>query len=287
MKIFDTHVHYNLEPILDDWERYWQAAQNCGVAKAAVIGTNLETSRQAVALAAKKPEALIASIGLHPENAEAWLRESDGDLEAATTKMREDVAQLQQLSQKATFAAWGEIGLDFFRLNHEGKPWELTRQLQVAVLREQLNLARGSGKAVIFHVRDDEQFYDLPEGAQQTLLSLISELDYTNEPMIFHCFSGSRAYLEKVLALPRSMVSFAGNVTFKSAHQLRELAALVPAKRLLVETDSPFLAPEPKRGQFCQPAFIVHTARLLSEKCGADLAQVYQNSLAIFGQSEV
>ncbi len=286
MKIFDTHVHYNLEPIFDDWERYLRAAQNSGVAKAAVIGTNFETSQRAVELAAKCPDVLVAAVGLHPENAALWLATSDDSVEAATAKMQASVDQLRQWSQ-AQFAAWGEIGLDFFRVDRQDQTWERQRKLQIELLRAQLELARGGGKPVIFHVRDDEKFYDSPEGAQQTLLRVIEELDFSGESMIFHCFSGSRAYLEKVLALPRSYVSFAGNVTFKSAHSLRELAALVPAERLLVETDSPFLAPEPKRGQFCQPAFIAHTARLLSEKCGADLAQVYQNSLAIFGQDEV
>jgi len=229
---------------------------------------------------------LSAAIGYHPDYAEDISQQVDSELVIDGRIWEKVIDSLEAVASKYEWDACGEIGLDYFRLQSHNHQDDGRRLTQKRLFQEQLIWAASRHKPIILHVRDQAQRYLDETGAYLETLQLVEEYA-PEETIIFHCFSGAPEYLARILRLPRSRVSFAGNVTFKSAQNLRELARMVPADRLLIETDAPFLSPEPKRGQPCLPEFIVHTAELLQEQLGVDLEQVYRNSLAIFRPDEL
>lgn len=284
-KIFDTHVHYNLTPLSNHAEQYRQAAIAKGVARACVVGTDLDYSRAALQLRSLYPDYFSASIGLHPDVATDLCTAANYDCERIATQLTTKMTTFADLVGQSP-DAWGEIGLDFFHLDRTSPHYEIIKATQEDLFVRQLRMVATSKKPIILHLRDLPKFYDDPASAYQTALRLLC--DYVPEyTLIFHCFSGSADYLDQVLSFSHSYVSFAGNLTFKSATALRDLAARVPRTRLLLETDAPFLSPEPVRGRICEPEFIAHTATFASTRLGVDLDQVYQNSLAIFRPNEV
>jgi TatD DNase family protein len=286
--IFDSHCHYNLPPIVTHLEAAIMRARANEVTGAVVVGTDLATSARALALKTAQPNFLRASLGLHPEN--ACLVQSDLGATTASTKII-SVAEAEQLIEKFTLL-WqrsaaqadglGEIGLDFFHLDKKAVDFSQLKERQLMLLRAQLRLGRNQRWPIILHVRDQTCDLRDPNNAYGLILKVLEQEKMLKQQLIFHCFSGTRDYLHAVLALPKAYISFAGNITFKNAVNLRELLKAVPPTRLLLETDAPFLSPEPKRGQNCEPWYITLTAQKMSE-LGVDLNQVYQNSLDIFG----
>jgi TatD DNase family protein len=234
---------------LDDPSGAVARAREAGVDRIVAIGSGLASARTTLGLASRE-EGVFAALGVHPHQA------ADG----------ESLAELAALVDRDT-AAVGEIGLDFFR---DYAP----RDDQRRVFSEQLRLADDLGKTVIVHSRaaDDET------GA------LLEDFGGT---VVLHCFS-SPGLLP--VALERGYyVSFAGNVTYPKAAELREAATRVPSKRILAETDCPYLAPQPVRGQTNEPAYVVHTVSALAEARGEDVAelarQIDANAAAAFGLS--
>ncbi len=287
MPIFDTHCHYNLNPLVDMPDVYLKAAQQAGVAGAVVVGTNTYSNREALRLRQKYPDYFRASLGLHPENVEELWHHNGQNVEQTRRALTSELSELATITSITEFDAWGEIGLDFFHADKKSGDFATLKQLQLELLQSQLEFAGADKRPIILHVRDQDLDVDSSESAYHLILQTIKEMKLEQKTLIFHCFSGSEAYLKQVLELPHAYVSFAGNLTFKSAHELRALAKMVPAERLLLETDAPFLSPEPCRGQFCQPEFIKHTAELAHEQLGVDLEQVYRNSVAIFGENKL
>ncbi len=278
MQLFDTHSHYNLDPIYSNYITLMQQAQHIGITKSMVVGTDFHTSQKAIELKQAHPDFFLASIGLHPSN----INEEIVANSQAPNSITNLVNNITNLMSTSEFDAYGELGLDFFRLDKKQPVFEKIMTAQLDVLRQQLRFIVNQPKAVIIHVRDD---FCQPEdhlNAYHLILKTIHEEKAQNLKTIFHCFSGNQAYLAQVLTLPQSYISFAGNLTFKSAHQLRQCFVQVPVNRLLLETDSPFLSPEPKRGQYCQPSFLKWTAEYSSKQLNADLLQIYQNSIGIF-----
>lgn len=266
MPIFDTHSHYNLEPIFADWQDLAQRAQKAGVQKSVVVGTNIASSLVAANLREKMPDFFLAAIGIHPE-----------EIENATAEL----AAFSQCNLEK-FAAYGEIGLDFYHLDRQVANFSQIVAKQKQLLQAQLQFALKNPKPIILHLRDDFVDLDSQTNAYGLILKIIAQTQVAQLPLVFHCFSGDETYLRRVLSLPQSYISFAGNLTFKNAGNLQKLASLVPAERLLLETDAPFLSPVPKRGQFCQPEFIAHTANFAAANLNVSLAQVYRNSCRLF-----
>ncbi len=233
--MIDTHAH--LDACADRPSAVVARARLAGVTRILTVGTTLEGCRAALAIAEREDD-VYAILGIHPH-------------EAATP----DANRLRDLA--ALFAsdkavAVGETGLDYFR---DYAPREAQRRL----LQRQLELAADLDLPVVVHTRaaDDDTAAALADFAGTVVL---------------HCFS-SPALLEP--ALERGWyVSFAGNVTFPKAPELREAAARVPADRILAETDSPYLAPQPRRGRPNEPAFVVHTLATLAEVRGEDAAEL-------------
>ncbi|MDQ2898074.1 MAG: TatD family hydrolase [Actinomycetota bacterium] len=206
------------------------AAREVGVSRMVTVGTDAESCRMALAAAEQFP-GVSAAIGRHPNSTTGF-----GDA---------DLADLQELAAHECCVAIGETGLDYYR---DGAPAEDQRR----AFRAQIELARSTAKPLIIHTRaaDDE-----------TLELLDAHADGVR--VILHCFSMADR-VEQCLSHPDWWFSFAGNSTYPKAEDLRLAALRVPAERMLVETDAPYLAPQTVRGQRNQPSYVVHTAQAMA-----------------------
>ena len=244
--MIDTHAH--LEACADPPSALVARARTAGVTRILAVGSTIESCRSALA-AAEAEEGVFAILGVHPHEAA-----SEGDR----------LGELAALLAHPRAVAVGETGLDFYR-DHA------PRERQLEVFDAELELARGHGKPVVIHTR----------AADKETVRVLERFDGT---VVLHCFS-SAALLP--VALERGYyVSFAGNVTFPNASELRVAATQVPADRLLAETDTPYLAPQPVRGRPNEPANVVHTLAVLAEAREIDRAeleaQIDANATAAF-----
>jgi TatD DNase family protein len=248
--VIDSHAH--LDMIERPTTEVVADAEHAGVHRVLTIGIDGSSCRAALQLAEDFPQVRVA-IGRHP-NAAAGFDDADR-------------AELAALAAHQDCAAIGETGLDYYR---EGAP----KPDQARAFTAQLELARELDKPVVIHTRAAED---------DTLDLLATHADGLR--VILHCFSMPDR-LDECLARGY-WISFAGNVTFPKAPELREAAARVPADRLLVETDSPFLAPQPVRGKPNEPRHVVATARVVAEARGVPFAtveaDVERNAAALFG----
>lgn len=248
--MIDSHTHLELcEP--SDAELV-AAATAAGVTRILTVGIDGASSRAALAAAEAFPQ-VFAAVGRHPNAAKGF---DDADL-----------AELRALAAHERCLAIGETGLDFYR---EGAP----REDQERAFAAQIALARETGKPLVIHSRAAEQ---------DTLDQLDAEA--RDVRVIMHCFSMPERLQE---CLSRGYeISFAGNVTYKSAAELAEAARLVPEERLLVETDAPYLTPQAVRRERNQPAFVAHTLAFIAEQRGVLVAEldaaVERNAARVFG----
>jgi TatD DNase family protein len=240
-------THAHLDASADPADVLVERAREVGVTRIVSVGTHAESWRETLAIA-ERNEGVFAALGIHPHEA------ADGDVDALRNALAHPKA-----------VAVGETGLDYYR---DYAP----RDDQWRLFEAQLALAAELGKPVVIHTR----------AADSDTASVLAGFDGT---VVMHAFS-SPPLLEP--ALERGWyVSFAGNVTFKHAHDLRAVAFAVPADRLLAETDSPFLAPEPRRGRPNEPANIVHTIAALAHARNEDAEelarQIHENATRCFG----
>jgi TatD DNase family protein len=246
--MIDTHAH--LDACADEPAAVLARAREAGVGRVISVGSGLESCRATLAIA-EQADGVFAALGIHPHQA--------ADDDAAR------LDELRALLHDPKAVAVGETGLDFFR---DYAPHDR----QHALFAAQLDLAAELGKPVVIHSRD----------ADDATAAALAGFAGT---VVLHCFS-SAALLP--VALERGyFVSFAGNVTYPTAEELRAAAARVPADRLLVETDSPYLAPQPVRGHRNEPANVVHTLAVLAAVRAVDhdelAAQIDDNARAAFG----
>ncbi|HEV2757468.1 MAG TPA: TatD family hydrolase [Actinomycetota bacterium] len=234
---FDSHCHlFDVEGEPGDVA---QRAAAAGVTGMLVCGTDVATSERAAELA--ELPGVWAAAGLHPTSAKEWTDEVAGRIETLLARGR--------------VVAVGESGLDMY--------WDTSYlDLQREVFEAHIRWAKEHDKALVIHTRESI------DEALQTLEDVSPP-----ERFVFHCWSGDAARMERALDLG-AYVSFAGNVTFKSAGALRELAARVPEERLLVETDSPYLAPVPHRGKPNEPAHCALVGAAVAEARGEPLERV-------------
>lgn len=241
MELFDSHCHVD-EPKFDaDREDALRRMLEKGVTRYAVIGSDMETSRHAADFAASHA-GCYAAVGFHPHEAK---RMQEKDLEVLADWLKEEKV-----------VALGEIGLDYY---YDLSP----RDVQIEVCEKQLNLAWQLDVPVAFHVRD----------AHQDMLELLKKHRQNLTGGIIHCFSGSWEIAREYLKLGY-YISFAGPVTFKKAPKLQEAALRVPGDRLLIETDSPYLAPEPVRGRRNEPANVYYVAEKVAALRGESLEEL-------------
>lgn len=235
----DSHAHIDGEEFDADRDGVVARAREAGVRAILNVGTgdpHAGNFVRAVAVA-EKYEGVHAAVGVHPHDA----------------KLYDEAAErlLLEFVRSKRVVALGEIGLDY---HYDNSP----REVQHGVFGRQLRLARQEGLPVIIHSRDADD---------DTLEILRAEYAGTERGGVMHCFGGGPELAEGALGLG-FYISFAGNVTFKKADALREVARTVPLERLLVETDCPYLAPVPHRGRRNEPAYVVETARFLADLRG-------------------
>ncbi len=243
----DTHCHLDLEQFDSDREAVLERAQSAGVERILIPSLSLKTSRAVVELVHKASgrPSLYAAAGVHPTEAGTWEDTTREELKALVTAE----------ASKTQIAAIGEIGLDYY--------WNTDPPgLQKKVLQEQLALAGEAGLPVLLHMREAG---DAPAGPCSTdLMSLLWEWVTTlkasknplaERPGVLHSFSGSLEMAQEAIELGFD-IGVSGPVTFKNARQRQEIVAALPLDRLLTETDAPFLAPHPHRGQRNEPAYV-------------------------------
>ncbi|AVX29654.1 TatD DNase family protein [Carboxydocella thermautotrophica] len=233
LKIFDTHAHLDDRKYDQDREEMLQRAREAGVERIVNVGYDLSSSRRSLALA-EKYDFIYAAVGIHPHD--------------SATANEDTWKQLLELAAHPKVVALGEMGLDYYR---DLSP----RPVQQGVFAHQMELAQQVGKPVIIHDRD----------AHADLLAMVKESRIGEKNGgVFHCFSGSWEMAKVCLDLG-FYISIAGPVTFHNARKLTEVAAKVPLERLLIETDAPYLTPEPYRGKRNESAYVVWVLRKIAE----------------------
>lgn len=238
--MIDSHCHLTDPRLLGQINQVLSRAAAAGVGRMITIGTNLEDARAAVALCERYPQ-LRAGIGIHPNYCnEAQLGQLD---------------EIRRLQTHPSVVALGEMGLDYH--------YDMAdRARQRTFFETQLSLATELKRNVIIHSR---------EAADDTLAILRS---FPGVLAVFHCFTGTVAEAEAILSAGH-WISYTGVITFKKNDGLRECVRLTPRDRLMVETDAPYLSPEPVRNQKTnEPAFVMHTAAVVAKVWGMDLAEV-------------
>jgi TatD DNase family protein len=245
----DSHCHLQMG---DGADALIERAQVAGVTRFLVPGTTLRDSAAAAELAASR-DGVWAAVGVHPHEAKDFDPDRDG-------------AAFEELARRPKVAAVGEIGLDF---HYDHSP----RETQIAVLEWMLDCAERIGLPVILHNRES--------GAE--MLALLERRGPRENAGVFHSFTEDAEFGRAALALGY-LVSYSGMITFRAAENIRASAAGLPLDRMLVETDSPFLAPVPHRGESCEPAFVVETAKKLAEIKGVSLDAVAAATTANFGR---
>ena len=259
MKFIDSHCHIDGEQFDADREEIIQNALKAGVRAMLNVGTGTprEDSFEKTVELAEKHESVFASVGIHPHDASEYTDE---------VEMR--LITLARSSRKVI--AWGEIGLDFY---YDHSP----REIQEKVFRRQIHVARELALPIIIHSRDADRL------TVEILREECSDKDFRGG--IMHCFGGTPEMAEDLMKIG-FLISFAGNVTFKKAENLRDSARVVPFEKLLIETDCPFLTPIPFRGKRNEPARVVETAKFLADFYGISLEKLAnhttENFLALF-----
>ncbi|MDD4317879.1 MAG: TatD family hydrolase [Victivallaceae bacterium] len=237
MELFDTHFHYSAELPPQEYRAQVEAPE---VRFLLAVGGNLEESRQARQFAVEVPDCWFAA-GIHPH---------------AAGKSALDLEPFEEFITHPRFAAVGELGLDFYYDNSE-------RSRQFKVLEQFLEKGLEWKRPVIIHLRDKDGIFSAYEEGWQ----IIREFTRSGGRGVVHCFSGTPAWAEKFLELGM-FLGVTGMVTFPKAHNIRETLRVIPLDRLLLETDSPYLAPVPFRGKVNHPGYLVPIAeKVADEKC--------------------
>lgn len=259
--VYDNHTHLEIAdgamPI--SVSEHLERAASVGVIGAVQVGTDVTTSRWSADVAAREPR-LLAAVALHPNEAP--------ELEA-TGRLDESLAVIDELAARPRVRAIGETGLDFYRTGEAGRP------AQFRSFEAHIDIAKRHGLAMQIH---DREAHD----------DVVSTLERVGAPerTVFHCFSGGEE-LARTAAEAGWYCSFAGNVTFKNAENLREALRVLPLERILVETDAPFLTPAPMRGRPNAPYLVPHTVRFMAETLELDVDELChtlaRNTVAVYG----
>lgn len=234
MDLIDSHAHIDVAEFDADREAMLERARAAGVGTILAIGNGPEIEKLGAAVPyAERHEWIYAAAGIHPHE--------------ARHATEAHYAELDRLARHPRVIAWGEIGLDY---HYDHSP----REVQARVFRRQLEGARAAKLPVIIHCRE----------AWPDCLQILQEAWRSSDlGGVFHCFSGSLEEARHGLDMG-FLVSFAGNISYPKAQGIRDVARQIPLDRLLVETDSPFLAPQPHRGKRNEPAFVVEVARTVA-----------------------
>ena len=254
--LIETHAHLYFDRFDEDRDAVIERAFDKGVRKIINIATDLDSSRRCIELA-EQHDGLFATVGIHPNDATK--------MDAAT------LHTLRELSRNPLVVAVGEIGMDFY--------WDTCPPaVQEQVFRAQIQLAKETDLPIVIHNRE----------AASEILRILKSEGADGLAGVFHCFSEDHQVAQEVLELGFH-ISFTGNLTFKKS-QLPRVAEMIPLDRLLLETDCPFLSPEPRRGRRNEPAHVVYIAERLAEIKGLPVSEIAKattaNAIRLFGLGE-
>lgn len=251
--LYDTHCHINFKAFAKDGDEVIRRALDNNIGMI-IVGSQYSTSERAVEYANKySHEPVYAAAGLHPIHLVEMAVEEEGEkfVSRAEKFDREKYRELVFTSNK--IVAIGECGLDYYRLP-ENIEFELIKNLQQQVFREQIELAMELNLPLILHCRGSE---NNPEDAYREMIEILQE--YPPARGVIHCFSSTDKIAEQFLNLG-FYIGFTGIITFKKRGDLREIIKKIPPDKILVETDAPYLAPEPRRGERNEPLFVKYVA---------------------------
>lgn len=258
MEFFDTHSHYNDEKFNEDREEIIKKIYEAGVTKAVVVGDNIINSQKAIELA-KKCDFLFCAVGIHP-------------CEIGETKEAID-KQIREIETLATYkknVAIGEIGLDYYWEKDEEK-----RKMQKYAFIEQVKLANKLNLPIIIHSRD----------AIMDTIEFLKGKTVSNKKGILHCCQLNKDLVKAGLEA-NFYISFAGSITFKNSKNAHQIINQVPEEKLLIETDAPYLSPEPNRGKRNDSRNLIHTAAKIAEIKGIPVEEIakktYENAKKIY-----
>ena len=257
----DSHAHLeivtNTDPDHPEIKRVLDEAASVGINRIVQVGYSAEQSEWSVRCAERWNSQVLAAVALHPNEA------------PVVDDLEKDLAVIDRLASHPRVRAIGETGLDFFRTE------PVLQDRQIYSFKRHIEIAKRHKKALVIHDRD----------AHRAVLDVL-ESEGAPDNTVFHCYSGDAEMAQECIE-KGYVLSFAGTVTFKNAPQLREAVKLVPPAQLLVETDSPFLAPMPHRGSLNTPAQIPHIVRFIAQERGDDLVELTMslsnNAERIFG----
>jgi TatD DNase family protein len=248
--LIDSHCHLEYKGLVEDQQAVLARAKDAGITGFLNISTRRREWHQVIATAAREDN-VWASIGIHPHEADAH-----ADLGAGA---------LLEAAAHPKVVGIGETGLDYYYD-------ESDRETQQALFRVHIGVARETGLPLIVHTRDAED---------DTARILAEEMGRGAFPALIHCFTASAEFAERMLDLGLT-ISLSGIVTFKNAKDVQAVAVKLPAGRMLLETDAPFLAPIPHRGRPCEPAFTADTARFVADLRAVSVEELAQTTTANF-----
>ena len=230
--MIDSHCHLDHEPLLSDLTNVLQRSKEVGIKKLLTISTSIESFSKVKEIV-KKDEIIFGTIGIHPHESDSNLISSD--------------EIIKSLNENSKIIGVGETGLDFFYNNSD-------KNKQISSFRIHIEAAIKSEVPLIVHSRS----------AEKETFEILNEYKKDNPKILMHCFTGSKEFAEKLLNL-NSYFSASGIITFKNSEELRNTFKFLPLDKILIETDSPYLAPVPNRGKKNEPSFIDFTASKLAE----------------------
>lgn len=254
MKIFDTHTHTNIEPLVNNFEEIYLQAQKENVFFN-VVGTTIQDSM--IAIEQAQNEGVYCSVGIHPNDV------CDYEIGSAIEQLNALIVQ-----NRRKIIALGEFGLDY---HYEG----FSKEVQFDFFIKQLELAKKHDLTLMLHIRD----------AHEDAIALLKKYKTKQMRVIIHCFSDQQRYAEEYVKMG-CYISISGVITFKKSNELRSIAKAIPLELMLTETDAPFLSPVPYRGKTNYPYHVIHTNQFLADLLEMDLTklhnQLYKNVLKAF-----
>lgn len=240
----DSHAHLDS---LEDLSEVLKRAREAQVEKIVAISSSLSSSVTIVGIA-RRDEMIYAAVGVHPHNAD--------------TLNNDVIAGIENLINEPKVVALGETGLDYHYMNSD-------KETQINSLKEHIGLGKKHGLPIVIHVRE----------ADEDLITILREEDVSPQTGVIHCFTGDYETAKQYLDLG-FYISLSGIVTFKKSDTIREAAKNIPLDRMLIETDSPYLAPVPYRGKKNEPAYVRHVAEVIAKVRGVPLEEIAETTCA-------
>lgn len=260
MKLIDTHTHINLRAFADDAAEAIKRAHEAGVA-VVNVGTQIDTSRQAVSLLDQFPENVYAVIGLHPTHTYAHDYEDDEEVKFKTREEHFDPELYKPLVQNIRVVGIGECGLDYYRMPADRDSNEI-KQLEKTAFEAQIKFALENDKALCIHCRPSEDTND----AYEDLLEIIKQVksEHPNLRFEVHCYTGDLETAKKFVELG-GFIGLNGIITFDKTGRSEEVVKGLPIESIILETDAPYLTPKSHRGKRNEPAYMTEVAEKIAE----------------------